>query len=92
MSDTNGGAPPQGSPRALRDWLPALAAALTLLGAITSVGGVISRVNDNDRRIGEIERQLRDSDAGTQKVIERLARIEGKLDAAGGQNGGRANP
>lgn len=88
MPDTPAGDPPAlGSQRAFRDWLPALAAALTLLGAITSVGGVISKVQDNDRRLGELERQVHDSDAGSQKVIERLARIEGKLDASSGQNG-----
>ena len=92
MPDSNGGdTPPSGSPRAFREWLPALAAALTLLGAITSVGGVISKVQDNDRRLGEVERQLRDSDQGSQKVIERLARIEGKLDASASQTG-RPNP
>lgn len=81
---------PADSPmRNLKDWIPALAAALTLLGAITSVGSVISKVQDNDRRLGELERQFRDSDAGNQKVIERLARIEGKLDASSGQNGRR---
>jgi hypothetical protein len=92
MSESNGGVPPaNGAPRAFRDWLPALAAALTLLGAITSVGSVISKVQDNDRRIAQIERDLRDSDAGNQKVIERLARIEGKLDASASQSG-RQNP
>lgn len=92
MSDSNaGGQPANGSQRAFREWLPALAAALTLLGAITSVGSVISKVQDNDRRLGEIERQLRDSDTDSQKVIERLARIEGKLDASANQNG-RGNP
>lgn len=90
MSDTPAGDPPaHGSQRAFRDWLPALAAALTLLGAITSVGGVISKVQDNDRRLGELERQFHEGDAGKQQVIERLARIEGKLDASSGQGGRR---
>jgi hypothetical protein len=92
MSDTNADSPPaNGSSRVFREWLPALAAALTLLGAITTAGGVISKVQDNDRRLGELERQLRDREEGNQKVIERLARIEGKLDASAGQNG-RNNP
>lgn len=82
-----GDAPASGSQRAFRDWLPALAAALTLLGAITSVGSVISKVQDNDRRLGELERQFHDGDAAKQQVIERLARIEGKLDASNGQGG-----
>lgn len=83
MPDNPAADPPaNGSSRKVLEWLPALTAAITLLGAISTVGGLISKVQENDRRLGEIERQLHEGDAGKQQVIERLARIEGKLDAS----------
>ncbi len=88
MTDIPAGTPANASPRAFREWLPALSAAVLILGAIMSAGSVISKVNDSERRIGELERQVQAGGDRTQEVLQRLARIEGKMDAAGHEGRG----
>lgn len=80
--------PPSTTP-GLREWLPALSAAVLILGAISSVGGVISSAKDSARRVDQLEEQQRKSEEKYQQILERLSRIEGKIDTPSPSQGER---
>jgi len=73
------------------DYLPAISLAVVLAGFVQAGGGYISRQNDHDRRIEQLEKDAREEtraravEAGEraemlQKLDLRLARIEVKLE------------
>lgn len=73
MSDT---------PRAAnwRDWIPALMFALALIGLIFTAGMLRGKVEDNDRRLTQLEQRVQLGDDEVGKLGRQLAGVDAKLD------------
>ncbi len=82
MADTE--APAPAAPKWLV-WMPALALLVTLIGAVLTGGGYISKQDDHDRRIEALERrESEDREKRSEQIVdirERTIRIEARLDA-----------
>ena len=57
-----------------------IALLVSLAGIVWQAAVTTGRVNDNTRRVEQVERDQRAQQADSRVVIERLARIEAKLD------------
>lgn len=66
-------------------WMPALALLVTLIGAMLTGGGYISKQEDHGRRIEALERrEIEDREKRSEQIVdirERTIRIEARLDA-----------
>lgn len=66
-------------------WMPALALMVTLIGAMLTGGGYISKQDDHGRRIEALERrESEDREKRSEQIVdirERTIRIEARLDA-----------
>ncbi|MEH3098883.1 hypothetical protein [Sphingomonas adhaesiva] len=63
-----------------RDWIPALTLLLVVIGLIFGAGMLRGKVEDNDRRLTDLERRVQLGDDEVGKLGRQLAGVDAKLD------------
>lgn len=61
-------------------WLPVITTALMIAGLLLTTGKTLSKVDDHDRRIGVLEAYRDTISDKLDKINERTARIEAKVE------------
>ncbi len=60
--------------------MPAISTLILVLGALLAVGNTVAQVRDNSRRIEAMEKRVDQINDRYTEILQRLARIEGKVD------------